>query len=186
MLNITALAFAAADKAAEHGEAYSKSMLEDTSFWVLLAFAIVVFIFARAGVHKLMVGGLDKRSQKIADEINEARKMREEAQEVLAQYQRRQREAEAEAEAIIEQAKRDAERMTEEARDKINEQVERRTKAAEERIERAEAQAVSEVRNQAVDLAAGAAEHIIRERMDSGAQTAIVDKAISGLRSKLN
>ncbi|MHA7872950.1 MAG: F0F1 ATP synthase subunit B, partial [Hyphococcus sp.] len=160
--------------------------LSDTSFWVLIAFAIVIGVFIRAGVHKTVAGGLDSRARKIADEINEARKMREEAQELLAAYQRRQREAEDEAAAIIEQAKKDAKRLTEEAREKINEQMERRTKAAEDKIKRAEAQALAEVRGQTADLAVSAAREIIRERMDSGAQTAFIDKAIAGLRDKLN
>ncbi|NOX95225.1 MAG: F0F1 ATP synthase subunit B [Alphaproteobacteria bacterium] len=160
-------------------------MISTTSI-VLIAFLIVVGIFARVGVHKMITGGLDKRAQTIADELNEARKMREEAQELLAAYQRRQREAEGEAAAIIEQARKDAKRLTEEAREKIAEQTERRAKAAEEKIARAEVQAISEVRGQTADLAIAAAREIIRERMDSGAQTVFIDKAISGLRNKLN
>ena len=134
----------------------------------------------------MILAGLDKRAQKIADEINEARKLREEAQELLASYQRRQREAEEEAAAIIEQAKKDAKRLAVEARSKIEEQTERRTKAAEEKIARAEAQAISEVRGQTADLAIEAARVIIRDRMDAGAQGPFIDKAISGLRDKLN
>lgn len=186
---IAVLAFSAAEEAAHSGAEHAASggLLQNTSFWVLVAFAIVIGIFIRAGIHKTIASGLDKRAQKIADEINEARKMREEAQEILAQYQRRQREAEDEAAAIIEQAKKDAKRMAVEARDKISEQVERRTKAAEAKIARAEAQALSEVRSQAADLAVAAATEIIRERMNSaGAQGAFVDKAIAELREKLN
>ena len=187
MISITSIALAAAEEvhgaAAEHAKV---GLLQDTSFWVLVAFLIVVGIFAKAGVHKMITGGLDKRAQTIADELNEARKIREEAQELLASYQRRQREAEEEAAGIIEQAKKDAKRLTEEARIKIAEQTERRSKAAEEKIARAEAQALSEVRGQTADLAIDAAREIIRDRMDSGAQTAFVEKAISGLRNKLN
>ena len=184
MISLAALAAAAAEET--HGTDASAGLLQDSSFWVLLAFIIVVGIFIRAGAHKAIASGLDKRAQKIADEINEARKMREEAQELLAQYQRRQREAEDEAAAIIEQAKKDAKRMAAEARDKISEQMTRRTKAMEDKIARAEAQAISEVRSQAADLAVAAAREIIRERMDSGAQSAIIDKAIAGLRDKMN
>jgi len=183
MISLAAISLAAATQT---GEAHSTGLLQDTSFWVLVAFLIVMGIFWRAGAHKMMLAGLDKRSQQIADEINEARKMREEAQELLAQYQRRQREAEGEAQAILDQAKRDAKRMAEEARGKLAEQLERRTRAAEEKIARAEAQAISEVRGQTADLAIEAAREIIRERMDAGAQTAFVDKAIAGLRTKIN
>ena len=171
----------------DHGDYDSHAkggLLEDTSFWVLLAFVIVIGIFMRAGVHKSITSGLDGRSQKIADEINEARRMREEAQELLAQYQRRQRDAEDEAAAIIEQAKKDAKQMAEEARTKIEEQTERRTKAAEDKIARAESQALSEVRARAADVAVDIAREIIKERMDQGAQTAFIEKSIADLRQQ--
>lgn len=158
---------------------------QDTSLWVLVAFVIVIGIMAKAGVHKTIAGGLDKRAQKIADELEQARKLRDEAQELLAQYQRRQREAEEEAKGIIEQAKKDAQRLAAESREKIAEQIERRAKAAEDKIARAEAQAIAEVRGQAADLAIETAREIIRSRMDKGAQSALVEKSIDGLRAKL-
>lgn len=184
MLSLTALAAAAAESA--NDAAKPGGLFGDSSFWVLLAFIIVIGIFARAGLFKSMAAGLDKRANRIADELNEARKMREEAQELLAQYQRRQREAENEAAAIIEQAKKDAKILAAEARDKLNAQMERRAKAAEAKIARAEAQALSEVRGRAADVAIEAARDIIRERMDSGAQSAFIEKSITGLRGKLN
>lgn len=187
MIFLSSLALAAAqeahDAAGDHAPA---GIFEDTAIYVLVAFLIVIGIFAKAGLHKTMLSGLDKRALKIADEINEARKMREEAQELLASYQRRQREAEEEAAGIIEQARKDAARMAADARAKIEEQTERRIKAAEDKIARAEAQAISEVRGQTADLAIEAARHIIRERMDAGAQGAFIDKAIAGLKDKLN
>ena len=182
MISLAVLAAAAAEEAG----AKSGGLLADTSFWVLIAFIVVIGAFVRFGAHKAMASGLDKRANRIADEINEARKMREEAQELLAQYQRRQREAESEAAAIIEQAKKDAKQMAVDARDKLNAQLERRAKAAEEKIARAEAQALAEVRGRAADVAVAAARDIIRERMDSGAQSAFIDKSIAGLRGKLN
>lgn len=185
-LSFALIAAAAAEEAHGAAEKASGGLFGDTYFWVLLSFIIVIGAFIRFGAHKTMAASLDKRSNRIADEINEARKMREEAQELLAQYQRRQREAETEAAAIIEQAKKDAKQMAVEARDKINAQMERRTKAAEEKIARAEAQALSEVRGKAADVAINAARDIIRERMDSGAQNAFIDKSIADLRGKLN
>lgn len=167
-------------------EAAPYMLLQDVSFWVLIAFVIVIGVFWRAGLHRMILGGLDKRAQKIADELDQARKLREEAQELLAQYQRRQREAEEEAKGIIEQAKKDAQRLAAETRDKIAAQIERRAKAAEDKIARAEEQAVAEVRAQAADLAIEAAREIIKSRMDKGAQSALVEKSISELRSKLN
>ena len=186
MIALASIALAAAEEthgAAGHAQV---GLLQDASLYVLIAFLIVIGVFIRAGVHKTIVSGLDKRAQKIADEINEARKMREEAQELLASYQRRQREAEEEAAGIIEQAKKDAQRLAAEARTKIEEQTERRIKSAEDKIARAEAQAISEVRGQTADLAIEAARIIIRDRMGGGAQGPFIDKAIAGLRDKLN
>ena len=186
MTSLIAIAFAAAEETHAAAGEHSEGLLQDTAFWVFGAFLLVMFIFARMGVHKTIGSGLDKRTQEIADELDEARKMREEAQELLATFQRRQREADDEAAAIIDQARKDAERMAADARQKINEQTDRRIRAAEEKITRAEAQALSEVRAQAADLAVEAARTIIRERMDSGAQGAYLDKEIAGLGDKLN
>jgi F-type H+-transporting ATPase subunit b len=178
-----ALAAAAAEEA---GHAEGAGLFGDASFWVLIAFLLVIGLFWRMGAHKAVITGLDKRSQKIADELDQARKLREDAQELLAQYQRRQREAEDEAKGIIEQAKKDAAVLAAEQRKKISEQITRRAKAAEEKIARAEAQALAEVRSQTADMAIEIARRIIRERMDQGAQAALVDRAISEVRTKLN
>ena len=182
MTTLTTLLLAA-DDAAGHA---STPLLEDTSFWVSLGMVIVIGLFIYMGVHKNIANSLDKRSQKIADDLDEARRLREEAQELLAQYQRRQREAEEEAQGIIEQAKRDAKRLAEDMREKIDDQIARRAKAAEEKIARAEAQAIAEVRNQTVDTAIEATRDIIRERMDQSAHSALAEKAVDELKSRLN
>lgn len=183
---ISLAALAASALAAEEGGKAPAGLFGDVYFYVLIAFVLVLGVFWRMGAHKAVIGGLDKRSQKIADELDQARKLREEAQELLAQYQRRQRTAEDEAKGIIEQAKRDAAALAAEQRKKINEQIARRAKAAEEKIARAEAQALAEVRGQSADMAIEIARRIIRERMDQGAQSALVDRAIAEVRSKLN
>lgn len=187
MLNVT-LALSQAGEEAAHavGETHAPGLFEDPTFWVGLAFLIVVAILARAGVHKMIAGGLDKRAQGIADELDRARALRDEAQELLARYQRRQREAEEEAADIIAQAKRDAERIAADARAKIEDHLQRRAKAAEEKIARAETQAIAEVRGQTVDVAIEAAREIIRSRMDQGAQAALAERAIDELRGKLH
>ncbi|MEL7485755.1 MAG: F0F1 ATP synthase subunit B [Pseudomonadota bacterium] len=166
--------------------AHDLAWWEDTSLWVSIGFIAVIIGFLYLGVHRTVAKSLDERAQKIADELDAARRMREEAQEVLAQYQRRQREAEEEAKGIVELAKKDAQRMAQETRDKINEQIARRTRAAEEKIARAEAQAISEVRQQTADVAVNAARDIIRKRVDQGAQSALIEKAIDELRAKLH
>jgi F-type H+-transporting ATPase subunit b len=185
MIKSVAALFADAAEEAAHGAA-EEGVLQDPTFWVLLAFLLVVALLWRAGVHKMIAKGLDKRAQDIADELDRARALRDEAQELLAKYQRRQREAEEEAAGIIEQAKRDAQRIAAEARVKIEEQIERRAKSAEDKIDRAEAQAVAEMRGATADLAIEAAREIIRARMDQGAQAALAERAIDELRTKLH
>ncbi len=167
-----------------HGE--STPFLQDTATWVLIPFLAVVVLFWRMGVHKTLGGALDKRGKEIADELDQARTLREEAQELLAKYQRRQREAEDEAAAIIDQAKRDAKRMGEEMHAKLEEQLERRARAAEDKIARAEAQAIAEVRNKTADLAVAAAEQIVKSRVEGPVQSNLIDKAISDVRQLLN
>lgn len=172
--------------AAAEGAHEAPGLLQDPSFFVLLAFLIVIGLFWRAGVHKMVAGGLDKRAQDIADELDKARALRDEAQELLAKYQRRQREAEEEAEGLIEQAKRDAVRIAEDAKTKIEDQLARRARAAEEKIARAEAQAIAEMRGATADLAIEAAREIIKARMDQGAQSALAERAIDELGAKLH
>lgn len=180
---------AAAEETAAHaatGGHEKLPLLADPTNWVSFGFLVVVALFAWQGVHKKLAAALDKRAQSIADELDRARALRDEAQELLAKYQRRQREAEEEAVGIIEQAKRDATRIAADAKTKIEEQIARRTKAAEEKIARAEAQAIAEMRNQTADLAIEAARDIIRSRMDQGAQAALAERAIDELGGKLH
>ncbi|MEO1013729.1 MAG: F0F1 ATP synthase subunit B [Pseudomonadota bacterium] len=182
---ITFISLLTAD-AADAANGHATPILQDTSTWVSLGFLLVIALFLYLGVHKSVAKALDARAQRISDELDEARRLREEAQEVLAQFQRRQREAEEEAQAIVEQAKRDSKRLAASMRDKINEQIERRAKSAEEKIARAEAQAMSEIREQTVDVAIAATQDIIRERMDQSAHAALAEKAVDDLRARLN
>ena len=119
-------------------------------------------------------------------QIDEARKLREDAQALLAQYQKKQREAMAEAEAIIAQAKADAARMRTEAEADLVNSIERRKQQALDRIAQSEAQALKDVRNTAVDVALAAAEKLIRENVGPAQQQALADKAIAELPKRLN
>ncbi|MCA8888611.1 MAG: F0F1 ATP synthase subunit B [Parvularculaceae bacterium] len=186
MIDVLLMFASAASEAAHGGGHEAVPLWQDTSAWVSLGFVLVVGLFAYLGVHKSISTALDKRSQSIADELDRARALRDEAQELLAKYQRRQREAEEEAQGIIEQAKKDAHNIAAEARQKIEEQLSRRAKAAEDKIARAESQALAEVRNQTTDLAVDTAREIIRGRMDQGAQSALAEKAIDELRAKFH
>ncbi|MEM9234596.1 MAG: F0F1 ATP synthase subunit B [Pseudomonadota bacterium] len=165
---------------------YEKGLLQDTNTWVLLAFLIVMGLALYVGVPRIVGNMLKSRADGVRTQLDEARSLREEAQRLLADFQKRQREAEAEAEGIIEQAKKDAKLMATEARSKMDEQLTRRRKAAEERIARAEAQAIAKIRGRAADLAVTAAGHIIGDRMDQKAQGALIDRAISDVGNRLN
>ena len=126
--------------------------LQDPAFWAAVAF--VIFIAATAKpISRLLTAGLDKRADKIRSDLEEAEKLREEAQDLLASYQRKQRDALAEAEAIIAHAGEEAERLAVQERDKLEAALERRQKQAIDRIAQAEAQALDLVRAKTVDVA---------------------------------
>src|ERR1017187_3909816 len=112
----------------------------DAEFWVAVAFVVFLGGLVYFGVHEMMVKYIDQRRKRIRAELDEARRLKEEAQALLAQYQRKQREAEQEAAAIIAGARAEAERLTIEAKAKIEDYVGRRTKMAEAKIAQAEAQ----------------------------------------------
>jgi F-type H+-transporting ATPase subunit b len=155
-------------------------------FWVLIAFILFMAILVWKGVPGLIGKALDQRAATIRNELDEARRLREEAQQLLADYQRKTREAEDDAKSIIEAAKREAENLAAETRKAMAEQVERRTKAAEEKIARAEAQALADVRAAAVDLAVKASEGLLKTKLLGEAGSALVDSAIRDLKGKLN
>ncbi|MEM8985302.1 MAG: F0F1 ATP synthase subunit B [Pseudomonadota bacterium] len=158
----------------------------DSTFWAFAGLIIFFLILMYFGVPKKISSSLDDRARKIADDLDEARRLREEAQELLAQYQRKQREAEDEAQSIIDQAKADARRIGEETRKKLAEELERRTAQAEDKIARAEAQAAAEVRNLAADVAIAAAETVLSEKTNGAAGDKLVDNAIGEIKGRLN
>jgi F-type H+-transporting ATPase subunit b len=161
-------------------------MLQSDTFWALVGLVLFLVILAYFGVHKTVLRALDARTARIKAELDEARKLREEAQALLADYQRRRRDAEAEAEAIVEEARREAERMTREATEKLRELVERRTKSAEEKIAQAEAQAIAEVRGRAAEIAVEAARRILEEKVQGEVADRILGDSIEAVRKHLN
>lgn len=157
----------------------------DSTFWVLISVLIFFGILLWAKVPALGAKALDARSAAIAKEIDDARRMREEAQELLANYQRRQREAEGEAEALIVQARAEADRLRAEARQTLDERIASRTRMAEDKIARAAKQAEAEVRAAAADLAVKAAELLIRERLDDQTRQRIFTESLKDLERRL-
>jgi F-type H+-transporting ATPase subunit b len=155
-------------------------------FWVMVAFVAFMGLLVWKRVPGMIGNALDQRAEAIRNELDEARRLRDEAQALLADYQRKSREAEDEAKAILDQAKRESESLAAETRKNLQETVERRAKMAEEKIARAEAQAMHEVRASAVDNAIAAAEKILRERGTGSSATSLIDASLRDLEGKLN
>lgn len=158
----------------------------DPVFWVMIAFFGFVALIVYYRAPRLIGKALDARADAIRNELDQARRLRDEAQALLVDYQRKSREAENEAKAILEQAKRESEALAAETRKNLHESVERRTKLAEDKIARAEAQALSEVRASAVENAVAAAEKILKTRATGATAKALVDSSIRDLEGKLN
>jgi len=159
--------------------------LQDPAFWAAVAF--VIFIAATAKpISRLLTAGLDKRTDKIRSDLEEAEKLREEAQDLLASYQRKQRDALAEAEAIIAHAGEEAERLAVQERDKLEAALERRQKQAIDRIAQAEAQALDLVRAKTVDVALDATRDYLAKELKDNQSDALTDAAIKDLPGNLH
>ena len=161
-------------------------MFEDPEFWVALAFVIFIGILIKFGVPKMVFSSLDERSDRIKQALDEAQRLRSEAQAVLTQYQKKREEAEKEAQAIIVSARVEAERLAGEAKGKVEEFIARRTKMAESKIAQAEAQALADVRAAAADASIAAAEKILVQATHGAAAESLIAKGISDVRAKLN
>jgi F-type H+-transporting ATPase subunit b len=161
-------------------------MFDDPEFWVALAFVIFIGVLVKFGVPKMALSALDERSDRIKQALDEAHRLRTEAQAVLVQYQKKREEAEKEAQAIIVNARVEAERLAGEAKGKVEEFIARRTKMAESKIAQAEAQALADVRAAAADAAVAAAEKILVQTTHGAAAESLIAKGISDLKAKLN
>jgi F-type H+-transporting ATPase subunit b len=159
-------------------------LLAEAEVWVLLA--VVIFVIAVwKPASRAIVGMLDQRSARIQGELEEARKLREEAEQLLAEYKRKESEAAAEAQAIIAHAREEAERIAAHSAQELERALERRQHLAEERIAQAEARAVDEIRAAAVDVAIAAAREVIASEMDENRGGALLDSAIAALPQRL-
>jgi len=158
----------------------------DAEFWVAIAFVLFIALLGYLRVHRMVIGALDQRQARIKAELDEALRLKEEAQELLAAYQRKQQEAEREAEAIIAGAKAEGERLTAEAKAKMVDFVARRTKMAETKIAQAEAQALADVRAAAADAAVAAAEKILMTATKNEVADKLLPQGIELVKNKLN
>ena len=158
----------------------------DPEFWVGVGTLIFLGILLWQRVPALVAKSLDARAASIASELDEARRLRGEAEALLAEYRKKRAAAEEEAGAILTEAKAEAERFAAESRVAIKTRIERRGKQAEAKIAQAEAQAVAEVRALAADAAIAAAEKLIAARLDDSKAADLVKRALEEIPSKLN
>ena len=160
--------------------------LRNTDFIVTLAFLVFVGILVYFRVPQLVGGLLDKRAEGIRNDLAEARRLREEAQEIYASYERRQRDVATQADQIVANAKREAEAQAAKSKADLKSSIERRLKAAEDQIASAENDAVRAVRDRAVQAAVAAASALLAQQVGAGQRSAGIDEAIDEVARRLN
>jgi F-type H+-transporting ATPase subunit b len=161
-------------------------MFTQPETWVAIAFVILMGVFAWLGVHRTVLTALDHRAQRIKAELDDARRLKEEAAKLLADYKSRRAGAEREAQEIISAAQAEAERIAAEAKTKMEDFVVRRTKTAESKIALAEAQAVADVRAAAANAAVAAASTILSQSVKGSVADDLLAKGIAEVKAKLN
>jgi F-type H+-transporting ATPase subunit b len=157
----------------------------DPEFWVLLAVVIFLIVVWKP-MRRAVVGALDSRAERIRQELEAARNLRDEAQQALAAYQRQQQQGAAEAQAIIAHAKAEAERIAAQSLRDLEETLRRRQQLAQERIAQEEAKALAEIRAIAVDVAISASRQVIAASLDERRGAALIDDAIAALPRQLH
>lgn len=160
--------------------------LGNSDFVVTIAFLLFIGVLLYFKVPSMLAGLLDTRSETIRKELDDARALREEAQSVLAEFERKQKEVEEQASHIVAQAKADAEEAAEAAKDELERTIARRLQTAEDQIASAEAEAVKQVRDQAVEVAIGAARDVIAGGMGQQDYVDHIEKAIQTVDAKLH
>ncbi|WP_169567821.1 F0F1 ATP synthase subunit B [Sneathiella limimaris] len=156
------------------------------AFWVAVAFFIFLGVLVYFKVPGVIAKQLDARADRIKNELEEAQRLREEAQAMFADYQRRQRDALATAEEIVAKAKEDAEIIRKESEAELAAALTRRQELAEAKIRQAEEKALSEVQNVAVEISIAAAEKLMKDNLKAKEAGALIDQSIKDLGSQLN
>jgi len=174
---------AASPAAAASGPFFS---LGNTDFIVLLAFLLFIAVLFYFKVPGLIGGMLDKRADQIKAELDEAKSLREEAQALLASYERKQKEVQAQADRIVETAKKEAGEAAEQAKVDLKSSIERRLAAAEDQIASAEASAVKDVRDRAIAVATAAAREVIASQIKAADANKMIDDSIDTVEKKLH
>jgi len=155
------------------------------TLWAFIGLVTFLGIHVYVGAPKAILGMLDSKVKKISDDLDEAKRLREEAQSLLAEYERKRQAAEEDAQEIVEAAKEEAKRLTEEAQASLEDLITRRTKAVEEKIAQAESQAIADVRARSADIAIEAARHVLINKMDEKGDD-LVAQAIKDVSASLN
>jgi F-type H+-transporting ATPase subunit b len=161
-------------------------MFSEPEFWVAVAFVILMGVLGYVGVHRTVLKALDNRAARIRAELDDARRLKDEAAKLLTEYKARHAKAEAEAQEIIASAQAEAERIATEAKAKLEDFVARRTKTAESKIALAEAQALADVRAAAANAAVSAASTILSQSVKGSVADDLLAKGIVEVRAKLN
>lgn len=161
-------------------------MFEDPTFWVAVGTVLFIVLVVWQGVPQMVAKMLDDRAAAIKSELDEAKRLREEAEVLLKEYRAKTANAAQEAQAIVDAVKVSAERMAVDARAQLAVQIERRAKMAEQKIAQAEAEAIADVRAAATRVATAAASEVIGKRMTETKGDALIDSAIRDLRAKLH
>lgn len=161
-------------------------MFAQPETWVAIAFVILMAVFVWLGIHRTVLTALDHRAQRIKAELDDARRLKEEAAKLLADYQARRATAEREAQEIVTSARAEAERIAAEARTRMEDFVVRRTKTAENKIALAEAQALADVRAAAAEAAVAAASTVLSQSVKGSVADDLLAKGIAEVKSKLN
>ncbi|MFD1342787.1 F0F1 ATP synthase subunit B [Litorisediminicola beolgyonensis] len=182
-LTAAALGAVASPAAAASGPFFS---LHNTNFVVLLAFLLFIAVLIYFKVPTLLAGMLDKRAEGIQKELDEARALREEAQSLLASYERKAREVQDQADRIVAHAREDAKAQAEQAKVDLQKSIERRLAAAEEQIESAQDDAVREVRERAIAVAVEAARQVMAQQMSAEQRSKLIDESIETVGQKLH
>ncbi len=160
--------------------------LQNTNFVVLLAFLVFVGILIYFKVPGMVGGLLDKRAATIRGELDEARALREEAQALLASYERKQKDVQAQADRIVAAARDEAAKAAVLAKEEIRASVARRLASAEDQIASAQAAAIRDVRDRAITVAVGAAQDVIAAQMTAAQGNKLIDEAIAVVEAKLH
>ncbi len=160
--------------------------LANTDFVVTIAFLLFISVLVYFKVPKIIGGLLDKRSEGIAAEIDEAKRLQEDAKKVLAEFERQQKDVADQASRIVAQAKEDAQRAADQAKEDLKTSIARRIAAAEDQIASAEASAIKDVRDQAIAVAVAASREVIAKQMGAAEQGKLIDDAIAEVDAKLH